>query len=99
MPQRSSMINQHTTAMQSAYGRHYYYRTVVTCVLFDMIMTAGNGNVADLVILDPSVAFENVDHYILLYRLFVSHCIVGRSAEWSVIYLRTLHARSQHHTV
>ena len=54
---------------QSAYRRHHCTETAVLKVVSDIRMAIDRGNVAILLLLDMSAAFDTVDHNILIERL------------------------------
>jgi hypothetical protein len=53
---------------QSAYRSFHSTETAVLCVLSDILKAVDSGNVAGLVLIDLSAAFDTVDHDILLRR-------------------------------
>ena len=72
--------------VQSAYHRYYSTETALTKVMSDIIMAADAGHVTLLALLDLSVAFDTVDHAILLQRLHTTHCVTGKVLVYIYIY-------------
>ena len=58
--------------LQSAYRAHHSTETAVLKVLSDILTDVDNGDLAMLVLLDLSAAFDSVDQKILLRRLKIS---------------------------
>jgi len=81
-------------ALQSAYRRFHSTETAVK-VLADILRALDNGDVAVLMLLELSAAFDTVDHAILLQRLETSYGIGGGALRWFTSYLsgRTQHIR------
>jgi len=52
--------------LQSSYRQGHSTETVVLRVLSDILQAVDNGDLAALVLLDMSAAFDTVDHSILL---------------------------------
>ena len=67
----------------------------VTRVLSDLLQAVDSGDVAALVLLDLSAAFDTVDHAILCRRLRLSFGLDGSALAWFQSYLR----RRVHNTV
>ena len=72
---------------QSAYRPHHSTETAMLRVVSDLLHAVDQGDVAVLVLLDLSAAFDTVDHEILLHRLEVSFGISGPVIEWFRSYL------------
>jgi hypothetical protein len=72
---------------QSAYRPFYSTETAVLRVLSDILKAVDSGDVAGLVLLDLSSAFDTVDHDILLRRLNTSYGINGTAVQWFRSYL------------
>jgi hypothetical protein len=72
---------------QSAYWPFHSTETAVLCVLSDILKAVDSGNVAGLVLLDLSAAFDTVDHDILLHRLNTSYGINGTAIQLFRSYL------------
>jgi hypothetical protein len=51
--------------------------TVLPRVVSDILSALDSGSLALLVMLDLSIAFDNVDHYILVTRLAQSYGLTG----------------------
>ena len=56
--------------LQSGYRQGHSTETTVLRVLSDILQAVDNGDLAALVLLDLSAAFDTVDHSILLYTAF-----------------------------
>src|SRR5208282_779089 len=78
---------------QSAYRPNHSTETAILRVLSDLLQSVDQGDVAVLVLLDLSAAFDTVDHAILVRRLELSFEITGPAFEWFRSYLT---GRSQH---
>jgi hypothetical protein len=72
---------------QSAYRPFHSTETAVLRVLSDILKAVDSGDVAGLVLLDLSSAFDTVDHDILLRRLNTSYGINGTAIQWFRPYL------------
>jgi retron-type reverse transcriptase len=77
--------------LQSGFRSLHSVETAVAKVLSDIIGAVDNGDVAALVLLDMSAAFDTVDHQILLQRLRLSFGIDGKVLEWISSYLDRRH--------
>jgi hypothetical protein len=75
------------SSYQSAYRPIHSTETAVLRVLSDILKAVDNGDVAGLVLLDLSAAFDTVDHDILLRRLNTSCGINGTAIRWFPSYL------------
>jgi Reverse transcriptase (RNA-dependent DNA polymerase) len=67
---------------QSAYRPNHSTKTAMLRVLSDILQFVDQGDVAVLVLLDLSSAFDTVDHAILLRRLEVLFGLTGPALEW-----------------
>jgi hypothetical protein len=67
---------------QSAYQPFHSTETAVLHMLSDILKAVDSGDVAGLVLLDLSSAFDNVDHDVLLRRLNTSYGINGTAIQW-----------------
>jgi hypothetical protein len=73
--------------LQSAYLTHRSTETAVLKVLSDILMALDSGNLAVLMMLDLSAAFDSVDHSTLLQRLKKSYGVSGTVLGWFSSYL------------
>ena len=73
---------------QSAYRRHHSTENALLHVLSDIYAAADRQEVTLLGLLDPSAAFDCVDHQILLRRLRQSFGIGGAALTWIEPFLR-----------
>ena len=82
--------------LQSAYRPHHSTETAVLKVLADILLALDSGDLAALVLLDLSAAFDTVDHDTLLQRLRTSYGLGGLVADWFASYLsgRTQYVRT-----
>ena len=72
---------------QSAYRQHYSTETALLQVTDKLRCSIDQGNVAALVMLDLSAAFDTVDHTRLLTRLEQQYGLEGRVLQWIASYL------------
>ena len=72
---------------QSAYRPFHSTETAVLRVLSDILRAVDSGDVAGLVLLDLSAAFDTVDHDILIRRLQTTYGINGTVIKWFGSYL------------
>ena len=72
---------------QSAYRKGHSTETALLKVQNDILMNMNRQHVTLLVLLDLSVAFDTVDHKILLHRLHSSLGITGTALKWFELYL------------
>jgi len=79
--------------LQSGFRPGHSTETAALRVLSDILEAVDDGDVAALVLLDLSAAFDTVDHAILCRRLQVSYGLGGPVLEWFQSYL---HGRSQY---
>ena len=73
--------------LQSAYRPHHSTETALLKVKTDILKAMDNQEVACLVLLDLSAAFDTVDHKILLERLENYFGITGTTLRWIRSYL------------
>ena len=80
---------------QSGFRPRHSTETAVLSVLSDILQAVDRGDVAALVLLDLSAAFDTVDHEILLQRLHMSFGIDDSALTWFRSYLlgRTQYVR------
>lgn len=67
---------------QSGFRPHHSTETALIKVLNDIRLNADSGKVSVLVLLDLSVAFDSVDHSIMLNRLETWAGLSGTVLEW-----------------
>ena len=79
--------------LQSGFRPRHSMETAVLRVLSDLLEAVDGGDVAALVLLDLSAAFDTVDHAILCRRLQSSFGVTGPVLRWFESYL---HGRSQY---
>ena len=72
---------------QSAYRCHHSTEKAVTKVYSDILVSADDGKLSLLILLDLSAAFDLVDHSILLKRLESTYGFDGLTLEWFKNYL------------
>jgi Reverse transcriptase (RNA-dependent DNA polymerase) len=72
---------------QSAYRVNRSTETAIVKVLSDILTAIDHGDMAALALLDCSVAFDTVDHDILLRKLSVSVDVGGIVLQWFASYL------------
>jgi len=68
--------------LQSGYRQDHSTETAVLRVLSDILQAVDNGDLAALVLLNMSAAFDTVDHSILLRRLHLTFCIDDTAHGW-----------------
>ena len=73
--------------LQSGYRQGHSTETAVLRVLSDIFQAVDNGDLAALVLLDLSAAFDTVDHSILLRRLHQTFRINDTAHKWFHSYL------------
>jgi len=74
-------------SLQSGFRPGHSTETAALRVLSDILGAVDSGDVAALVLLDLSAAFDTVDHAILYRRLQVSYGLGGPELEWFRSYL------------
>ena len=80
--------NNLSEVMQSAYGQHHSTETVWVRLHNDILTAIDNNMAVLLVCLDPSAAFDTVDHGILLQRLEHHLGITAKCLQWLSSYLK-----------
>ena len=75
-------------ALQSSYRQHHSTETALFKVKNDILMNINKGHITLLVLLDLSVAFDTVDHGILIMSLKSTFGVSGKVLEWFSAYLR-----------
>ena len=82
--------------LQSAYRANHSTETAILKVVADILLALDTGDLAALVLIDLSAAFDTVDHTTLLQRLKTSYRLDGVVIGWFRSYLsgRTQHVRS-----
>jgi len=73
--------------LQSGFRPGHSTETAVLRVLSDILLTVDRDDLAALILLDPTAAFDTVDHDILLQRLKVSCGIDDVALRWFQSYL------------
>jgi len=81
--------------LQSGFRPFHSTETAILHVLSELLLAVDRGDLAGLVLLDLSSAFDTVDHEILLQHLQKSFGINGAVLKWfqSYLYGRTQHVR------
>ena len=79
--------NSLSSSLQSAYRTFYSTETALLKIHNDLILAMDLGEVTSLILLDFSVAFDTVDHSILLTRLQNCFGLNGLSLYWFSSYL------------
>ena len=82
--ERHGMMDAH----QSAYCSSHSMETALLKVKTDVILALENQEVACLILLDLSVAFDTIDHNILLSRLKSRFAVTGVVLKWLGSYLK-----------
>jgi len=73
--------------MQSAYRAFHSTETAVLKVLAGILLALDRGDIAFLILLDLSSAFDTVDHATLLKRMEISYGLGGNLLGWFQSYL------------
>ena len=79
--------------MQSAYRKHHSTETALLRVFYDINRAIDNQNECVLVLLDLLVAFDTIDHRILIKRLEKRYGITGHALDWLKSYLQERNQR------
>ena len=74
-------------SLQFVYRAQHSTKTAVLKALSDILTAADRGDLQMLTLFDLSVAFDTVDHPILLRRLMTSHGVNGVVYTWISLYL------------
>ena len=86
--------------LQSAYIPHRSTETAILRILSDILLALDSGNLAVLLLLDLSAAFDSVDHDTLLTRLQRSYGFTDTVLQWFKSYLtgrtQSVHCSSSH---
>lgn len=92
----SSYIKQLQVSYQSAYSMHHSTETALFTVHHDIVSVLDSNSCAVLSMLDLSLAFNVIDHSILVKRLKFSYgiCICGDALRWIESY-HNIHNRYQ----
>ena len=70
---------------QSAYKAQHHTDTALVCVCEEIKRTFNRKNAIALIVIDPSAAFDTIDHNVLLHRLCHRYGISGAALKWIVI--------------
>ena len=73
---------------QSAYRKNYYCETALLKIVNDLLWNLENKMVTQLVTIDLSVAFDTIDHHILLEVLSTIFGVKDTALDWFESYLR-----------
>ena len=73
--------------LQSAYRQHHSIGTILIKVHCDILSAVDRGCVVVLVMVDLTVAFDTIDHAILLSRLTHRYGVTGAALKWFTSYL------------
>ena len=76
------LSNSLSSSFQPAYRMFYSTETTLLSIHNDLILAMDRGEVTFLILLDLSVAFDTVDHSILLHRLQHWFGVQGISLDW-----------------
>lgn len=80
-------INGLFPSLQSAYRKYHSTETALLKVKNNLLLNMNNGHVTILVLLDLSVAFDTVDHGLLLQKVQTMIGIQGAAISWFQSYL------------
>src|SRR5208282_2313227 len=73
--------------LQSVYRAHHFTETAIRKIQSDILQAIDAGDLAALMLLDMSAAFDTVDHSTLLRRLRVSYGLQGAALGWFTSFL------------
>ena len=93
------IINNLNESLQSAYKNGHSTETALVRVKNDIMMSIDQGKPIILVLLDPSAAFDTVDHNVLFSRLKDMFGLSGRVLEWFRSYLEQRSQRVSVHGI
>lgn len=93
----SSYIKQLQVSYQSAYSMHHSTETALFTVHHDIVSVLDSNSCAVLSMLDLSLAFNVIDHSILVKRLNLSYGICGEAFRWIESYLNNRYQRAAVH--
>ena len=84
-----SHLNRHNlfSSFQSAYRPGHSTKTAILKIVNDLLLAMYKGKLSVLVLLDLTVAFDTIDHYILFHRLQHVFGIQGTVLSWFRPYL------------
>ena len=101
LSQVSSYLNSHNhyNSCQSAYRPGHSTETALLKVVNDLFLSLGKGNISVLDLLDFSLAFDTIDHPILVHRLHTDFGLTDSVLQWFSSYLadRTHYASLSNH--
>jgi len=72
---------------QSAYRPGFSTETALLRIMNDILSNTNSGNLVLLVLLDPSAAFDTINHQMLIERHSSDAGIAGNALEWFASYL------------
>ena len=89
LSQVSSYLNSHNISytLQSAYRPGHSTETALLKVVSDLFLSLNKGNISVLVLLDFSLAFDTIDHPILVHRLDADFGFIDTVLQWFSSYL------------
>ena len=67
---------------ESAYKPNHSVETILVCVQNDILRAPDNQNVAIMLLLDSSAAFDTVDHHLMLHRLLHDVGVIQTALDW-----------------
>ena len=73
--------------VQSGYRANHSCETLMVSLMDEVLRIMNNGEVAVLLLLDLSAAFDTIDHHILIQRLLTDFGITDRALQWLHSYL------------
>ena len=83
--------NHLSNPLQSAYRKHHSTESALLKVHNDIIISMDQGEVTALTLLDPSAAFDTIDHATLTNRLSDWYGISAQAQIWLSSYLQNRH--------